>query len=206
MPQIIQYSNADTACLQSGGNSNYGTSQNMSIDSSGSAGRFGAVNFNLTTLPANVRIDSATLEVIKYSGAATAMNLRADRFTSSWTETGMTWNNAPAATNDGNPTTYISANATYSLNVTKSVQAWADGAGIFGLKLVPTSGSLTYFRSREYSWISVKLTINYTEIPNMQVNVGDSWRAPSQVYVNVGDVWRTVPEAWVNVGDAWRKL
>lgn len=206
MPQLIQYSNADAGCLQAGGTSNYGGTQNLTIDSTSGAARFAAVNFNLADLPAGARIDSATLEVIKYSGAATTLVLRADRFTGSWTETGITYNNAPATVNDGNPTVSISANATYSINVKNTVQAWANGAGKYGFKLIATSGSNTYFRSREYSWVSIKLTINYTDVPAFQVNVGDTWKQPSAMYVNVGDTWRTVTEMYVNVGDTWRRV
>lgn len=207
MPQIVEYSNADAGCLQIGSTSNYGGTQNLSLCATSGDLRFSAVNFNLANLPAGAKVSSATLEIIKYSGADTAMTLRAERFTGSWTELGITYSNAPATTYDGDTTTTItSTNQTYVLNVTKICQAWANGASKYGIKLIPTAGSLTYLRSREYSWVSVKLTINYTLVPEFIVNVGDTWKTPTEVYVNVGDTWRTVTNAYVNVGDTWKEI
>lgn len=206
MAQLVVYANADTACLQIGANSNYGSSSNISICATSGDLRFGAVNFDLSGLPSVASIDSATLEIIKYSGTPT-MTLRAERFTGPWSETGITYNNTPATVYDGDPTISVtSTNQTYSMDVKKIVQAWTSGSSRYGIKLVPTTGSLTYFRSREYSSTSIKLTINYSTAPNLSVNVGDVWRTTSGMYVNVGDVWRPVTEMYVNVGDVWKRV
>lgn len=133
--------------------------------------------------------------------------MRADRFNASWTETGITYNGAPAATNDSNPTVTVGANGAYSINVKNTVQAWANGSGRYGFKVVATSGGNTYFRSREATTVApATLSITYTDVPAFQVNVADVWRQPSEMHVNVADVWRKVTEAYVNVGDVWRKF
>jgi len=41
---------------------------------------------------------------------------------------------------------------------------------------------------------------------NMQINIGDAWKAVPSMKINVGDVWKDVAGAQMNVGDAWKTI
>lgn len=41
---------------------------------------------------------------------------------------------------------------------------------------------------------------------NIEVNVGDAWKAVTKVEINVGDVWKDVSAIEVNVGDVWKSV
>src|SRR3990167_10102338 len=41
---------------------------------------------------------------------------------------------------------------------------------------------------------------------NMQVNIGDAWKAVPAMQINIGDVWKTVAGAQINIGDAWKTI
>lgn len=41
---------------------------------------------------------------------------------------------------------------------------------------------------------------------NMQVNIGDAWKAVPAAKVNIGDAWKDVASASINIGDAWKTI
>jgi len=41
---------------------------------------------------------------------------------------------------------------------------------------------------------------------DMQINIGDAWKAVELMKINIGDVWKDVSGAWVNIGDSWKVI
>lgn len=41
---------------------------------------------------------------------------------------------------------------------------------------------------------------------NMQINIGDTWKAVASMQVNVGDAWKAVKSAQINIGDTWKTI
>ena len=41
---------------------------------------------------------------------------------------------------------------------------------------------------------------------NMQINIGDAWKAVPAMKINIGDVWKNVLSAKINIGDAWKTI
>jgi len=55
----------------------------------------------------------------------------------------------------------------------------------------------------------LKITIEYTggaAGTNMQINIGDTWKAVASAQVNIGDAWKAVASAKVNIGDTWKTI
>jgi len=56
----------------------------------------------------------------------------------------------------------------------------------------------------------IRIKVYYTPyvppLPDMKVNISDTFRQVSEIKLNVGDVWRTVTEVWINIGDVWRQV
>lgn len=52
------------------------------------------------------------------------------------------------------------------------------------------------------------LSVTYTEASstNMQINIGDSWKAVTGVQINIGDSWKTVTKVQINIGDSWKTV
>ena len=41
---------------------------------------------------------------------------------------------------------------------------------------------------------------------NMQINIGDVWKAVPSAQINIGDTWKPVASAKVNIGDTWKTI
>ncbi len=70
--------------------------------------------------------------------------------------------------------------------------------GTFPDPLVPTH------EDRKYS-----IHCDYTEEEagtNIQINIGDSWKAVAGIQINIGDSWKAVAGAQINIGDAWKTI
>ena len=54
----------------------------------------------------------------------------------------------------------------------------------------------------------MKITVYYTEATgtNMQINIGDAWKAVPAMKINIGDAWKDVASAKINIGDAWKTI
>jgi len=110
------------------------------------------VAFNLSSLPADAIIMTATLEL--YQTSAGNVSLAAQRLTADWVEANVTWNTMPAATATGEVVGGLSG-GWYRWNITAMAQQWrATPATNYGVQLlltglVPTPYSPHYFSSRE---------------------------------------------------------
>ena len=54
----------------------------------------------------------------------------------------------------------------------------------------------------------IRITVYYTEATgtNMQINIGDAWKAVPAMKINIGDAWKNVLSAKINIGDAWKTI
>lgn len=41
---------------------------------------------------------------------------------------------------------------------------------------------------------------------NMQINIGDAWKAVAGIQINIGDSWKAVAGMQINIGDAWKAI
>ena len=60
-----------------------------------------------------------------------------------------------------------------------------------------------------FSLDQIRVKVYYTEAAtgtNMQINVGDVWKAVPAAKINVGDVWKDVAGIQINVGDVWKTV
>ena len=55
----------------------------------------------------------------------------------------------------------------------------------------------------------ITITVTYTEAAggtNMQINIGDAWKAVPAIKINIGDVWKNVVAVKQNIGDVWKDV
>ncbi len=155
-------------------NANLGATENLeTFFGEGEEMRRSLIRWELSSLPANVSVESATIELYRYDGdAASEMEVALYRVTEDWTEgtgsdlwpaadyvpNGATWNEAApgAAWSEpgGNYDAAVVARATLplgmnndwiSLNATAAARSWIEqDAPNYGVLLRPESGDYTY--------------------------------------------------------------
>lgn len=121
--------------------------------------------FDISALPAEAIIDSATLELAQIQAdGETAYQIWPHQVTGAWAEATVTWASAPAAASAGDP----AATLTYdpgvkTWDVSHIVQTWQAGAQNLGILLLGDATTVGYrvFRSRENSGGPGHLTIHY---------------------------------------------
>jgi hypothetical protein len=162
---------ADTWVDQAHPSSNYGASTNLQA-SDGDA-EWALVQFDLSSLPSEFHVYSATLGMyIFYNMAADANtrpladDLSASAVTEAWGEMAANWNNRPASTYLSDPPTTFVVNGWTEWDVTNIVQRWADGSlSNHGFRLWADAGTGGgHWFSRENTE-APRLTIAYGEAP-----------------------------------------
>jgi hypothetical protein len=92
---VIQPSSIDSWVNQASQNGNYGSDTSIYVQARNLQARRLLVQFDLSSIPLNSTINSATLEL--YATSTTGSNtIELHRITSGWTESGVTWNNQPS--------------------------------------------------------------------------------------------------------------
>jgi hypothetical protein len=101
-----------------------------------------AIYFLIGAIPTDCSIYEATLQLYQTDSKSTTIEVR--RITSTWSEFGITWNNAPSVSStiwasfDGNVTTPVYR----SISVDALVESWILGTNTnHGFWLIATSGS-----------------------------------------------------------------
>ena len=113
---------ADAWIEQSSPSSNKGGDSILKVMSkSGNANLRALVRFDLPTIPAGCVLDTANLRLYASSASASQRTLQAFRINGSWTESGVTWANAPQTT--GSAVTTTSGTGYREWNVAALVQA-----------------------------------------------------------------------------------
>jgi hypothetical protein len=152
----------------------------------------GMLFFDLSALPPNVTINSATLRVYlveSYDYAGASRTITAYRISSWWTELLVTWNNAPTfAEAYGSASVGHGAWGWHSLNVTNLVRAWLDGTyPNYGIMLRGSEDiAWRAFASEETSY-APQLVINYT-LPEQALVV-----SPASLGFVIGSTSETSP-------------
>ncbi|MBP8863011.1 MAG: DNRLRE domain-containing protein [Anaerolineae bacterium] len=179
----------DSYVTDKAGDTNYGTATNLNVGLSSLLGTYTYrtfAAFNLSSLPADAVILTATLEL--YRTSAGDFNIAAQALTQEWHETTVTWNAQPTATT-ANEATGAAAGDWYHWDVTQIVKNWYNGAWTnYGLRLVPSGmGTIPYsphsFDSREAA-NPPRLVIMYvrrTEL-TVQADAGIFHRYPNNNY------------------------
>jgi len=119
-------SNADSWVDQQSATNNFGSDSILKVRSlTGSSNMRAYVRFGLPALPSGCTVTLATLRL--YAGsAASGRTLNVYEVASSWTESGVTWNNQPSET--GVPATAVSGAGWREWTVTSHVQAMYSGS------------------------------------------------------------------------------
>ena len=130
--QWSNISNEDAMVKQNAPTQNYGTSLTMDVSSgvlsqNNKARSF--LKFDVSTLPAEAIINSATLTLWATSYPAVTRTYNANRVTGTWTQAGINWNNQPAvaALPTAKADTAAAITTPMAWNVVEDVRAWADG-------------------------------------------------------------------------------
>ena len=189
---ITLYPTADNVMLMQTGppnysNINYGTAPSVAIQVYGTTGRQRSiVQFDLSSIPSDATIDTATLRLKTGScvkGSCTGRTVWAYRLTQSWTETGSTWNTYDGSNNwgaaggdyttsGGGSSTVPSMGSWQQWDVQTIVQAWVDGTSTnYGFLLRDSNESYSTntawtYSSREGA-SDPQLYISYTYTPHV---------------------------------------
>jgi len=148
----------DSYTFSSKAGQNFGTAQALQVESALSSHAIANtyIQFDLSAIPssytgANVTKASLKLFVNYISGVGGSFNV--DLANGSWTELGITYNNAPTlgtAIASSIPLTKANVNDYVIVDVTSAVQAWLDGSqSNDGIALVANSGLGVLFDSKE---------------------------------------------------------
>ena len=118
--------------------------------------------FDLLTLPANVVIDAAELQ-LSFTGALIGPNdVEIGRAEGTWDEATLTWNNQPAMTGGG-PVKTVTANGVYTFDVTQLVRGWHSGSvPNDGFAMRGNGGPQVVAHSKE-TGVGPKLVITYRQ-------------------------------------------
>ena len=121
------YSNIDSLVAEQAPTMNFGTSStNFGVRSYSSGDARSLVRFNLPAIPAGCTVTDATLRLYTSSGV-TGRTLEAHQVSTSWTETGVTWNTQPGITGTAATAPSV-ASGWVPWTVTTMVQAMYSGA------------------------------------------------------------------------------
>ena len=145
------YADADSWTDQHAPNANEGTNGDLKVRSKlADEQRRTFVSFPLPSVPTDCYIASATLSMFQ-SGVQGTRTLEVYRAASSWTETGITWNNQPATA--GNPSTTVGGTGWRQWSVNSQVRnMYSNGNHGFVLRDETEGSSTSYeqkFDSRE---------------------------------------------------------
>lgn len=144
---------------------NYGTSVSLSVGrvTIPSAGRHDAlVAFNISSLPADAIILTATLELYQTSGSG--FDIKAQALTGAWSETVVTWNNQPTFTTQDEVVEGSAVNGWRQWDLTPIAQAWHAGTlSNQGVRLIFDFGTISTrsFASSEAASDPPRLVIEY---------------------------------------------
>ena len=169
----------DSYIQQNFANSNFGASTFIEIGRESSKFSRGLIEFDLSDVPTNARIKSATLQLYMTVNSNDTFVVEVRRLNSSWTELNVTWdsrnetNNWTITGGDFDLTIYdnISVDNTIgwkTWNVTNLVQEWVNGTySNYGILLKTKTANVATFKtfaSSDNTDLAIwpKLNINYT--------------------------------------------
>jgi hypothetical protein len=180
----IQPPAIDSRIYQGLPDTNYGSLDKITVQATSGDAFHIVLNFDFSSLPGGVTINSATLELYDYlhSGDPTGQSYGAYRLTqAAWTEAGVTWNKYDGANNwstgggdytvtDAAFANVPSVNNWQDWNVKNQIQYARDNTSdiaYFLIKAVSAHASATSYHPREYATASLrpKLVITHDGAP-----------------------------------------
>ncbi len=151
------------------GNTNFGNATTLEVQTAtlilATSVRRTFVGFNLPAIPAFCDLTGATLRLFS-TAAAGGRTIEVQRASASWTELGVTWNNAPGVT--GALATSSSGTGWRSWNVTSLVQSQYSGTNN-GFRVSDQGGLLSLAQGQTYQ--STQGTPN-TQDPELELTFG----------------------------------
>jgi hypothetical protein len=127
------------------------------------------VKFDLSPLPSGATITAATITLCRTNGSGGARTHELRSVTSTWTETGLTWNNQPTFAGSAGATLAVPSSAgCASADVRTDVQAWMLAAPNFGWRitdLVEATAPQVDWATRENSSTSDRPSLSVTYTP-----------------------------------------
>ncbi len=124
-PQTVLTANADTWIDQGSPSVNKGGDSNLKVMSKGGSNLRSLVRFLMPPMPAGCKVEAATLRLYA-GGYKDGRTLEAWRLDDAWSETTVTWGDAPATA--GTPVTAASGAGYRDWNVTSHVQTMYDSS------------------------------------------------------------------------------
>ena len=132
-------------------NQNYGSYTSLFVQKGGGVISVSYINFNTATLPAGSTVSKATLRLF-VNQVTSPGSFDVYQLNTSWTESGVTYNNAPAlgtSATGNHPVSFsiASVNQFVVIDVTSLVQAWANGSvpnNGLALAMTTTSGAVAF--------------------------------------------------------------
>ena len=134
---VVLASIADADVNEAKPNKNYGSGKLMVVNSDAGGNRRVYLRFDLSTIPVNSTIQSATLSVCAQATPKSTRTYEIHRATEDWNETSVTWNSQPAAVPAASAVSSIPASSgCMAWSVETDVQSWTDGsAGNYGWRI-----------------------------------------------------------------------
>ncbi len=209
---VLQPSSADSYVNQASAGTNYGSGVTMSVQSRLSQAQRTLVMFDLSGIPEDSVVNSATLELYASSAPTTGLTLNVHRITATWTEAAVTWTNQPAYNSTVDASLAGGTTTGWKMwNIASLVQDWVDGTSDnYGLivkgSVENDKTAVTYaFASKENGTSENRpiLRINYTPPTTMNcdyVGPGEcdavlTECAPGDTYEN-GQTWSGTSQSW----------
>jgi hypothetical protein len=143
------------------------------------------VQFSLSSIPSGSTINSASLYVYCSTTYGDPQYIRLYQLSSSWSESTVTWNDAPNYWSGEYTTAYVSGTGWKSWDATDHVQEWWNGQTTnYGFYLRHTTWNdedQSIFRSSDYSSSSYrpKLVVTYTPPSKPDLIIDDIWTEPA---------------------------
>jgi hypothetical protein len=184
-------------------NSNYANASELMFGSDAWFRR-AYLQFDLSSIPANVIVQSANLDVVVTSVYdATSHTFNIHRVTANWEENNITWNNQPTFDWTAVTTVNIGGTGNYTINITTLVNNWVNNVyPNYGLMIKhPTESPVYTYKRIASSEIGSgnrpKLTVTYNIPPT----------APTVVSPNGGETWNSLHTIqWTSTQDISKEV
>lgn len=149
---------ADTYVDSANPSTNYGTDVTIRLRGANSPFRNGLIHFDLSSVPAGSTVTQASLTLsVSSDGSATGGTL--SQVNGSWTETGVTYNTAPAV---GAFITNLASPATPNTTTTTDVTAAVVGhSSVDWYMTTPSSDGVIYYSKEKSASLSPQLIVTY---------------------------------------------
>jgi len=124
------------------------------------------MRFELSSIPPGSSVNSASLILCLTGALGSIHELRP--VTSTWTESGVTWNNQPGTTGSSTTPLTVPGFGCISLNVKTDVQSWVNGTANLGWRIRDQNESSALpvaYSTREEATAGLRPTLNITYTP-----------------------------------------